>query len=219
MYYNCFLEAPDGELLCTLAKKKALWYVEKELGRVVVEEPFTVRLNFEPAARAVGTTGKFYQTPKANQCVVCGDAERYIRKNVVPREYRKYFPCKFETASATERKLIRSLLAVVMKDHSSHDVLLLCPTCHQLSNMSDLRVREQLARECDAPFATKDDGKTIDVPQLRELKSISRALLYQREKLPEHRLQELESRFKELNPDQDEIADDLLKFYSNAETT
>lgn len=117
------------------------------------------------------------------------------------------------------RPLIQSPLVVVMKDHSSHDVLLLCPTCHQLSNVSDLRVREQLAKECDAPFSTKDYGKTIDVPQLRELKSISRALVYQREKLPEHRVQELESRFMELNPDHDEITVELLRLYSNTETT
>lgn len=27
LYYNCFLQAPDGELLCTCAKKKAMWCV------------------------------------------------------------------------------------------------------------------------------------------------------------------------------------------------
>lgn len=60
----------------------------------MTETPFTVRLNFEPAGRARGDTGKYYQTPKINQCVVCGDTQHYIRKNVIPREYRKYFPCK-----------------------------------------------------------------------------------------------------------------------------
>lgn len=69
-------------------------YIEKDIGEKISDDPFTVRLKFEPAGRAVGETGKFYQTPKANQCVVCGDDKNYIRKNVVPREYRKYFPCK-----------------------------------------------------------------------------------------------------------------------------
>lgn len=94
LYTNCFLEANDGELLCTIDKKKAMWYVNKNLGEIVKEEPLTVRLNFEPAGRAVGQTGKYYQTAKENQCVVCGEAEKYNRKNVVPREYRKNFPCK-----------------------------------------------------------------------------------------------------------------------------
>lgn len=94
LYTNCFLEANDGELLCTIDRKKALWYVNKDIGEIVKEDPFTVRLKFEPAGRAVGQTGKYYQTAKENQCVVCGETDKYIRKNVVPREYRKNFPCK-----------------------------------------------------------------------------------------------------------------------------
>lgn len=72
-----------------------MWYISKNIGEVVQEDPLTVRLKFEPAGRAVGDTGKYYQQVKENQCAVCGDAENYSRKNVVPREYRKYFPCKF----------------------------------------------------------------------------------------------------------------------------
>lgn len=94
LYTNSLLEANDGELLCTIDKKKAMWYVTKELGVIVSEDPLTVRLNFEPAGRAVGQTGKYYQTAKENQCVVCGARDEYNRKNVVPREYRKNFPCK-----------------------------------------------------------------------------------------------------------------------------
>lgn len=94
LYDNCLLQAPDGELLCTIDKRKARWYVERSLGEEVSSEPYTVRLNFEPAGRAEGDVGKYYQTPKENQCVVCGHKEAYIRKNVVPREYRKHFPGK-----------------------------------------------------------------------------------------------------------------------------
>lgn len=69
-------------------------YILKEIGELVTEEPFTVRLKFEPAGRAVGEVGKFYQQEKANRCVVCGSTESYQRKNIVPREYRKFFPRK-----------------------------------------------------------------------------------------------------------------------------
>lgn len=92
LYDNCLLEAPDGELLCTIDRKKAKWYIDQNLGAEVKDEPYTVRLNFESAGRAVGEVGKYYQTPKENQCVVCGNKEAFIRKNVVPREYRKHFP-------------------------------------------------------------------------------------------------------------------------------
>lgn len=95
LYHNCYLQAPDGDTLCTCDKKKAEWYVSKQLGEVVSEEPFTVKLKFEPSGRALGEVGKYYTLVKVNQCVVCGTSDKFIRKNVVPREYRKYFPCKF----------------------------------------------------------------------------------------------------------------------------
>lgn len=94
LYTNSYLQANDGELLCTIDIKKAMWYVNKDLGEIVNKDPLTVRLKFEPSGRAVGQTGKYYQTPKDNKCVVCGEIESYTRKNVVPREYRKNFPCK-----------------------------------------------------------------------------------------------------------------------------
>lgn len=93
LYHNCYLQAPDGDILCTCDKKKAQWYVSKQLGEVVQENPFTVKLKFEPSGRALGEVGKYYTQVKVNQCVVCGNSDKFIRKNVVPREYRKYFPC------------------------------------------------------------------------------------------------------------------------------
>ncbi|KAJ8733713.1 hypothetical protein PYW07_014264 [Mythimna separata] len=139
LYNNGYLEAPDGELLCRCDNKKALWFVNKELADVVNEEPFTVRLRFEPAGRAVGDVGRYYQLEKENKCVVCGSTNSYIRKNVVPREYRKMFP-------------------EIMKEHASHDVVLLCAQCHQLSNMRDHAMRERLADMCDAPLAANQRG-------------------------------------------------------------
>ena len=46
-----------------------------------------------------------------------------------------------------------------MKSHQSHDVLLLCVTCHQESNCLDLRLRQELAEECRAPIGTEADVK------------------------------------------------------------
>lgn len=97
LYHNCYLQAPDGETLCTCDRKKAEWYVSKKLGEVVCEDPFTVKLSFEPSGRALGQVGQYYTQVKVNQCVVCGASDKFIRKNVVPREYRKYFPSKFRT--------------------------------------------------------------------------------------------------------------------------
>ncbi|XP_058805451.1 exonuclease 3'-5' domain-containing protein 2 [Phymastichus coffea] len=134
LYHNCYLQAPDGDILCTCDKKKAEWYVSKQLGEIVQENPLTVRLKFEPSGRASGEVGKYYTQVKVNQCVVCGASDKFIRKNVVPREYRKYFP-------------------LVMKSHQSHDVLLLCPSCHEVSNFQDLHLRRKLSEMCDAPLS------------------------------------------------------------------
>lgn len=99
LYENCYLQAPDGQLLCTCDRRKAEWYLQKDIGELVSAEPYTVRLKFEPAGRAVGEVGRFYQQEKENRCVVCGGDESYQRKNIVPREYRKYFPSKWERMS------------------------------------------------------------------------------------------------------------------------
>ncbi|XP_014469574.1 PREDICTED: exonuclease 3'-5' domain-containing protein 2 isoform X2 [Dinoponera quadriceps] len=133
LYHNCYLQAPDGEILCTCDRKKAEWYIGKGLGELVQTDPYTVKLNFEPSGRALGEVGQYYTQVKVNQCVVCGCTDKFIRKNVVPREYRKYFP-------------------LVMKAHQSHDVLLLCPSCHEISNNNDLQLRRKLADLCDAPL-------------------------------------------------------------------
>jgi len=69
--------------LCTCDRKKAEWYITKNLGTLVETDPYTVRLNFEPSGRALGEVGQYYTQVKL-----------FIRKNVVPREYRKYFPRK-----------------------------------------------------------------------------------------------------------------------------
>lgn len=54
-----------------------------------------------------------------------------------------------------------------MKDHTSHDVVLLCRRCHQISNLHDTHLREKLAHECGAPFATKNTNQTVEIPRLR----------------------------------------------------
>lgn len=127
------MEAPDGELLCTMDRTKAEWYKKKGLAVLVAEDPLRMRLCFEPSGRAVGQTGQYDLLPKENRCVVCGTKENLSRKFIVPKEYRKFFP-------------------VVMKSHSSHDILLFCLDCHRTSHMEDNRLREKLAIMCQAPM-------------------------------------------------------------------
>ena len=101
-------------------------------GHLTNLDPYTVQLNFEPAGRP-GTEDYYYLNFKDNVCVVCGSNESYMRKNVVPHDYRRYFP-------------------LVMKDHHSHDILLTCPRCHSLANFFDDQLRKELAIKHNAPL-------------------------------------------------------------------
>ncbi|XP_042229715.1 exonuclease 3'-5' domain-containing protein 2-like isoform X1 [Homarus americanus] len=175
LYHNCQLTAPDGESLCTCDPKKAHWYIEKGLGVLVSEDPLVVRLNFEPSGRPQieREDGKFYLQERHNVCVVCGTGESYIRKNVVPHEYRKHFPD-------------------ILKDHQSHDVVLLCLECHRQSTLHDTVLRNMLAKEFDAPIGTERDVKVTIDPYRKIVKNAAGALLRSRAKIPHKRVIELE---------------------------
>ncbi|XP_054256113.1 exonuclease 3'-5' domain-containing protein 2 [Indicator indicator] len=170
LYDNCFLHAPDGQPLCTCDHKKAQWYLDKGIGELVSTDPFVVKLRFEPSGRPESQVD-YYLTVKENLCVVCGKRESYIRKNIVPHEYRKHFP-------------------VQMKDHNSHDVLLLCTSCHAISNYYDNLLKQQLAEEFSAPIGSEEGVRLLEDPLRRQVRSGARALL-NADSLPEPRRAEL----------------------------
>ncbi|KAM3670171.1 exonuclease 3'-5' domain-containing protein 2 isoform 2-T8 [Ammospiza maritima maritima] len=147
LYDNCFLHAPDGQPLCTCDRKKAQWYLDKGIGELVSTDPFVVKLRFEPSGRPESQVD-YYLTVKENLCVVCGKRESYIRKNVVPHEYRRHFPLQ-------------------MKDHNSHDVLLLCTSCHAISNYYDNHLKQQLAQEFGAPIGSEEGVRLLEDPLRR----------------------------------------------------
>ncbi|XP_067847345.1 exonuclease 3'-5' domain-containing protein 2 isoform X2 [Heptranchias perlo] len=171
LYDNCFLHAPDGQPLCTCDRKKAQWYIDKGIGELISEDPFVVKLKFEPSGRPESQQD-YYLTTKENLCVVCGKRESYIRKNIVPHEYRRHFPGQ-------------------MKDHNSHDVLLLCTACHAASNYYDNVLKQQLAEELSAPIGCEESVRLLEDPVRRQVRSGARALL-RADSLPEARREELE---------------------------
>ncbi|XP_070492794.1 exonuclease 3'-5' domain-containing protein 2-like [Chironomus tepperi] len=198
LYDNCFLQAPDSTLLCTCDRKKAEWYVSKGLGTLVESEPtFTVRLNFKPAGMPVGEVGEYYQAKKENKCVVCGREDELIRKNVVPHEYRRYFP-------------------IVMKEKSSHDICLLCFHCHQISNMSDIKIKRMLEAKCDAPIYELPHNED-DLKKFRYIQRSARALLNQKIKIPEQRRTELEKIVQAAYPDKTLTTDFLNEIVNESE--
>ncbi|XP_064122474.1 exonuclease 3'-5' domain-containing protein 2-like [Macrobrachium nipponense] len=166
--------------LCMIDPKKARWYVTKGLGDLVSEDPLIVRLNFEPAGRPLMETqeGKFRLQERENICVVCGKDESYIRKNIVPHEYRKFFPN-------------------ILKSHENHDIVLLCVECHRLSNVLDNTLRTQLAEEFSAPIGFENGAKATIDNSRKSVKHAASALVKCRNKMPEKRVTELENIVKE----------------------
>ncbi|XP_036811288.1 exonuclease 3'-5' domain-containing protein 2 [Oncorhynchus mykiss] len=199
LYDNCFLYAPDGQPLCTCDKKKAQWYLDKGIGVLQSEEPFIVRLLFEPSGRP-DSQQDYYLTAKENLCVVCGKNNSYIRKNIVPQEYRRHFPSE-------------------MKDHNSHDILLLCTSCHAASNVHDGFLKQQLADEYGAPQGCEEGVRLLEDSDRRKVRSAARALLTVGAGLPEARRDELQKVIRCFFNDTDvELAPETLQRAAGLET-
>ena len=201
LYENSRLEAPDGQPLCVCDPKKADWYVSKGIGTLISRDPHVVRLKFEPKGRPEGDAGAYYLIDKENICAVCGEtnSSEHARKYVVPHEYRKYFPD-------------------IMRDHQSHDVLLMCFTCHGRSNVADNALRAFLAEECDAPIGTESDVKYRDDPEAKRLRSAAKALYKDKEKkIPETRREELKRIVRDHVGDDVDLTEELLASASELE--
>lgn len=110
---NCFVLAPDGEILHRTSLSQLKWYVKKELGDL--EKPILdmgvycdcVRLRFEPFKRYIED---YHSNFKFNCCVVCGQTENLFSNSIIPREYKKALP-------------------IFLRSRISHDVLLFCLNC------------------------------------------------------------------------------------------
>lgn len=60
----------------------------------------------------------------------------------------------------------------ILKSHSSHDVVLLCASCHKKSGVFDQQYKTYFAQLCDAPY--KSGGVMID-SDLKKVKSAARS--------------------------------------------
>lgn len=156
-------------------------------GTVINSEPFTVQLNFDPSGRPF-VDRDYYRTLKENKCVVCGKEDDYVKKMIVPRDYRRHFPSS-------------------LKDHLSHDVLLLCVSCHQTSELHDLRLKQEIAETYSIPIR---NNKTIEDAKLKRVRSAAKALVHGGDRIPEERRETLKNVVKEFLQE-DSIDIDTLK--------
>lgn len=160
-----------GNLMFRCEPKKFHWYIDRGLAKKINEK--TIQLLFEPAGR--GHIGdEFYLSEKLNNCVVCGSDKYLTKHHVVPKCYKKYFPDD-------------------LKNHSSHDVLVLCSCCHEKYEILALSLKEEIASEYNMPV-----GGTVDIDfDALKAKKAANALILHRHEMPLQRIEELEQRIKD----------------------
>ncbi|KAG1708483.1 Exonuclease 3'-5' domain-containing protein 2 [Nymphon striatum] len=155
-YQNIKLLAPDGQILCMCNESKARWYLDNNRAELVQDDPMIVKLNFEPKGRPI-LDGVYYTQEQKNICAVCGSSKSLLKRYIVPHEYRKFFP-------------------EILKNSSSHDILLVCVTCIIRGNSNDHTLRKILAKNCNAPIGTEEEVKVMENPELKKIKSAARIL-------------------------------------------
>mmetsp|Transcript_22312 Transcript_22312/g.32615 ORF Transcript_22312/g.32615 Transcript_22312/m.32615 type:complete len:291 (-) Transcript_22312:345-1217(-) len=162
MYDNITMLDPSGQTLNKISKKKARWYISRNLATY---EPNTsqqfIRLKFEPKARS--TNSNYGKSEKKNVCVACGGEENQMRFYIVPYAYRQLFPRRY-------------------KSHISHDVVLLCASCHlRCGQQTQLRMNEIEERFHPVKSHTNDKD-------LFKIRSSGMALMHHRDKMPQERI-------------------------------
>ena len=82
----------------------------------------------------------------------------------------------------------------LMRNHQSHDILLMCIPCHKLGGFYDLGLRRKLGEMCNAPVSDKEDSKMLIDMEAKKVKAAARALVNNKDgKIPENRVKELQN--------------------------
>jgi hypothetical protein len=142
-------------------RKRADWYLTRNLANTVQVEPLIIQLNFEP--KGLGHRNEpYYLTEKSNLCVVCGSTSDLTRHHAVPYCYRKHFPMQF-------------------KSRYSHDVVPLCVPCHESYERPAFELKKQLAVEYGIPI---DGQEAKESDLLIKAKKAALALTEHGDKIP-----------------------------------
>ncbi len=188
LYGNCRVEDPAGLHIFNASMKKCRWYLRKELADVINKEPFTIRLTFVPKGGG-RKFDPFYLQKRENICVCCGSIQSITRHHIVPIMYRKWFDDE-------------------IKDHSSHDILPVCYSCHEKYETFADAFKAELLKEVGI-----DTGKPYAMVLDTALKKVclyATALLKHREAIPADRYNNMMGVIREHYGKQEITDDDLV---------
>jgi len=136
-YENHIMLDPEGKVLCYCDSKKMIWYIERNLARIVSNDPPTFQLNFTPQGRdSIGEEciNQFY---KKNCCIVCEKEDNYLRFNVVPSLYKQFFPDS-------------------LRNRGAHDIVLLCFFCMEKANRHYDLMKRKISAIYNVPLIIHD---------------------------------------------------------------
>lgn len=109
IYESYSMYGPTENFMCYCNKKRANWYVNKNLATWIDDKRF--KLNFEPNGQGKSNI-PFYTELIENICVVCGSDNKLNKHHVVPYVFRSRFPIEY-------------------KESNHHDILATCTDCHE----------------------------------------------------------------------------------------
>jgi len=174
IYGNWQVQSPDGILMFRCDEKKAMWYVKRNLGDIINNDPKIVKLTFTP--NGLGNHQRSYGlTEMLNICVVCGTNEFLTRHHVVPHCYRKYFPLE-------------------IKSHNFHDVLSVCVHCHDKYERKADNYKIQLSLIYQSPI----NGEIVDNKDIIKARKLANSLINFESVMPENRKVEIKNQIKDI---------------------
>ena len=183
IYDSCKMLAPDGQQLCFCDFKKMSWYLERNLAKLISNDPPVFKLIFEPNARGCVDenlkSSNFYIESRTNCCVICGKTENYLRFHVIPILYRSCFPEN-------------------LKSHKSHDVVLLCLSCHERARKVYEQKKEEISKRYNVPLNVMSDGKNNYLKLIQFIKKCKVIKKNKNKNLPEIAETKLKKNLKEI---------------------
>lgn len=138
IYDNIAMLSPDGFLMCYIGRKRANWYLERNLARQISENK--IQLLFTPNG-----LGHYYDKerniPVKNHCVVCGsnDISKLSKHHTTPECFRKHFPLKW-------------------KSYRSHEVLFVCVSCHSKYELEAQKIKHNMIKKFGGESIFKEEG-------------------------------------------------------------
>lgn len=173
-YGNIEIYSIDNNLIFRCNQSRLAFYQKKNLVECIGDNKY--KLNFFHNCSNSKTE---LSAQRDNKCVRCGceDFLTLTRHHIIPTRFRKHFPLE-------------------IKSYNSKYIVFLCTDCHYEYNECETIFNEELAEKFNVK-SYKECCYDI-VTEKKILVGIANTLIYYKDKLPIHRINFLEERFKKI---------------------